>query len=377
MNKRVSGLDLLRYVSLLCVIATHFFDVLHNLGYPVQRPFWVERLVELGIAYFFMSSAFLITTLFLEEYRLKGTFSLRKFLYRRGLRLLPAYLVLVLLVYFIVYQIAYFFLNDHPAEYYFQIQASLVNFLFCVPHINEFFYPSAPYLFHTTTMGIEYQFYIVAGLLFFFARKKYLVLWQLLFVLTLLFITVHNLWPGLLKHNGLGLLNSLGVYIAYTQIHVFAAGVFMAFIYYRLKEKPVDNIYRLFSLLLFISAFSGYLFSGNTEWNTITGSMVIFSLLLFILLNQNLLLRFPYKRATQWLGNISYGAYLFHYIVMVVVLKTMNGYINLDGSGNCILALLCVFAACTLAGMLSYRFIEQLFLRIKKKYTTVPVSKTN
>lgn len=374
MNNRVSGLDLLRYASLLCVMATHFFDVLHNLGYTAERPFWVERLVELAIAYFFMSSAFLITTLFLEEYRLKGTFSLRKFLYRRGLRLLPAYLALVLLAYFIVYQTAYFFLPDHPAEYYFHIHASLFNFLFCVPHINEFFYPSAPYLFHTTTMGIEYQFYIVAGLLFFFVRKKYLFLWLLLFMATLLFITVHNLWPGLLKNNGLGMLNSLGVYMAYTQIHLFAAGVFIAFIYSGWKEKPVDPVFRPLSLLLFTVTFFFYLFSGSTEWNTITGSMVIFSLLLFIILNQGLLSRFPYKRATQWLGNISYGAYLFHYIVMVVVLKQLNGVLNQQNTGNRIVALLCVFTACTLAGMLSYNFIEKMFLRIKKKYTTVPVS---
>lgn len=372
LNKRVSGLDLLRYFSLLCVIATHFFDVLHNLGYPVQRPFWVERLVELAIAYFFMSSAFLITMLFLEEYRLKGKFSLRKFLYRRGLRLLPAYLALVLIVYLVVYQMPYFYLNDHPAEYYFNIHRSLFNFLFLVPHINEFFYPSAPYLFHTTTMGIEYQFYLVAGLLFFMARKRYLVLWLLLFILTIMLIVLHNLSPGLFKNNGLGMLNSLGVYLAYTQIHLFAAGVFMAFIYDRFKEKMLNRVYGSISFVLFAAAFAGYLFLGKSEWNIISGGVVIFTLLLFVICNQSLLVRFPYARVTQWLGNISYGAYLFHYIVMVVVLKIMSALLDMNILLNRLSALLCVFIACTFFGMLSYYFIERSFLKIKKKYTTIP-----
>lgn len=371
MNNRVSGLDAVRYIALLCVIATHFFDVLQNLGYAVVRPPLLSRMAELVIAYFFVSSAFLITTLFLEEYERKGSFSLRKFFYRRGLRLLPAYFILIVLVYLVVYQLPYFKLNDLPGEYFFGLHPSSVSFLFLVPHINEFFYPSAPYLFHTGTLGVEFQFYILAGLLFFYARKWYRIVWVALLVVIAIFIWVHNIHDGLLKNNGLGMLNALGVYLVYAQLHLFAAGVVAAFIYYRVKHKPVTPFNRIASFLLFAVAWLGYLLWAGGEWNDLLTGLVNFTLLLFFMFNQQYLAAFPYPKATQFLGNISYGAYLFHYIVMVVVVKTMSGILNLSVTVNLVATLLLVFTACTLAGIASYYLIEEPFLRIKKKYTVL------
>lgn len=371
MNNRISGLDAVRYIALLCVIATHFFDVLQNLGYAVHRPALLNRMAELVIAYFFVSSAFLITTLFLEEYDRKGSFSLRKFFYRRGLRLLPAYFILILLVYFLVFQLPYFFLNEQPGVYFFKVHPSILNFLFLVPHINEFFYPSAPYLFHTGTLGVEFQFYIIAGLLFYFFRKWYFKAWMGLLVLIGLFIYIHNMHGQLLRNNGLGLLNTLGVYLVYAQLHLFAAGVGAAFIYYRLKNKPVSPFARVASLLLFAGTWLSYLLWAGGDWNDLWTGAVNFTLLLFFMYHQPALAAFPYAKATQFLGNISYGAYLFHYIVMVVVVKTMSAMFNLSVTANMLLTLLLVFVACTLAGIASYYLIERPFLRIKKKYTVL------
>src|SRR5215207_1763866 len=79
-------LDGIRGVAILLVVVVH----LHN---------W-PRGGFIGVDVFFTLSGFLITTLLLEEWRARGTISLRHFYARRSLRLFPAVAVL-LAVYFI------------------------------------------------------------------------------------------------------------------------------------------------------------------------------------------------------------------------------------------------------------------------------------
>lgn len=372
MNNRVSGLDFLRYLSLLSVIANHFFDVLQNLGYAVVRPLMVERFCELGIAYFFVSSAFLITILFLEEHKKTGNFSLSKFLARRGLRLLPAYLFLVLLVYFVVYRVPFFYLDQQPEQYFFTTHDSIFNFLFLAPQVNEFFNPSAPYLFHTWTLGMEFQFYLFAGLLFYYFRKRYLLCWSLLLILVVAFIIIHQSPGRNLKTHGFGFLNTLGVYLVYSQVHLFATGVICAFIFKWIAPQKSTTKSMVYALSGFLVVFIDYLAYSSVILNNIWPGAVVFLLMLTVLRSQKYLSLFKYQRITKFLGNISYGAYLFHYIIMVVVIKTLSGFLNLANTGNIILALLAVFIACTIGGAISYNFIEKPFLRIKKRYTVLP-----
>jgi peptidoglycan/LPS O-acetylase OafA/YrhL len=370
LNNRIYGLDVLRYISLLCVVANHFYDVLNNLGFAVTRPRMVERLCELGTAYFFVSSAFLITSLFLAEYEKNDKFSLLKFLVRRGLRLLPAYLLLVLLVYFVVYQLSFFYLQGQPEAYFFNTHTSIYNFLFLVPQVNEFFHPSAPYLFHTWTLGMEFQFYLAAGFLFRYFRKQYLTCWLLLFLAVTAFMLVHAYSGNALKDSGLGLVNTIGVYLAYSQLPLFALGVFAAFIFQQLKARKETALPGKIIAVATVAAISSYMICASGGLTGLWAGVAIFILLLCILFNQRSFLRLS-SRSALFLGNISYGAYLFHYIVMVVVVKTASFYMNLAQPVNLVFALILVFVACTLAGILSYYFIEKPFLQLKKKYTVL------
>jgi peptidoglycan/LPS O-acetylase OafA/YrhL len=73
-------LDGLRGVAILLVLAAHVF---HMRGGP------------LGVDIFFVLSGFLITCLLVEEWQKRGAISLKHFYLRRGLRLLPAFFLLL------------------------------------------------------------------------------------------------------------------------------------------------------------------------------------------------------------------------------------------------------------------------------------------
>src|SRR5690349_415513 len=70
----------------ICILAV----VLHHLDLP-----WFH-VGFLGVDVFFVLSGFLITTLLVQEWQTKGSIDLRRFYYRRVLRLMPALLAVIL-----------------------------------------------------------------------------------------------------------------------------------------------------------------------------------------------------------------------------------------------------------------------------------------
>ena len=92
---QVPSLDGLRAVAILLVILSHAASCLHGSAVPA-RFLQVAGWGRVGVDMFFVISGFLITLLLLRESARTGTVSLKGFYLRRGLRILPAYVVFLL-----------------------------------------------------------------------------------------------------------------------------------------------------------------------------------------------------------------------------------------------------------------------------------------
>src|SRR6202012_2021226 len=91
-SRNIPSLDGLRAISVLMVIAAHINGVLAHL-FPAI-PFWIYLVWgSLGVQTFFVLSGFLITHLLLKELASTGTIRLRRFYFRRSLRIFPAFYV--------------------------------------------------------------------------------------------------------------------------------------------------------------------------------------------------------------------------------------------------------------------------------------------
>lgn len=94
---RIVGLDGLRGISILLVLAGHGWSTLPSTwGFAVLAPYLANA--KLGVQTFFVISGFLITYLLRREREKTGTISLKAFYVRRVLRIFPALYVFLLVL---------------------------------------------------------------------------------------------------------------------------------------------------------------------------------------------------------------------------------------------------------------------------------------
>lgn len=94
-SMRLHGLDTLRALAIVVVMLYHFNmqGLLPSLMEPVAKIGWV------GVDLFFVLSGFLISSQLLKPYLTGGEPSLKDFYTRRAYRILPAFFVVLLLIY--------------------------------------------------------------------------------------------------------------------------------------------------------------------------------------------------------------------------------------------------------------------------------------
>jgi peptidoglycan/LPS O-acetylase OafA/YrhL len=94
----------------------------------------------------------------------------------------------------------------------------------------------------------------------------------------------------------------------------------------------------------------------------ISTSLVLYVLLLINQDKHHSLVNYSAKWLT-YLGTISYGVYLFHYIAILLVIKacTALGFGNFQNTGTLLLVQLFSLLLAIVLGMLSYHTIESYF----------------
>jgi peptidoglycan/LPS O-acetylase OafA/YrhL len=96
-NKRLPALDLLRFIAVTAVIATHSYALSDYVYGP-----WLSgisgfmRYGWIGVDLFFVLSGFLVSGLLFQEYQQTGSLRVKRFLIRRGFKIYPALYFLLL-----------------------------------------------------------------------------------------------------------------------------------------------------------------------------------------------------------------------------------------------------------------------------------------
>ena len=373
MNKLIKkqyfqNLDATRAIAFFFVFAAHGFvstnpNVLNDSLFESINTY--GKLGFLGLEYFFVLSSFLITWIAIEEYNNNGYFKLKAFLIRRALRVWPIYFLVVFVAYFGFYFLKYvldYNLNELP---------NILNFIFFM--VNFYTIDNGTsYLFFLVflcSISIEEQFYIFWAFLlkYFFKYLKYLSF--LLIFISLIFRTYYTIVEpvnNILYFHTLSAFGNFGVGSLIALMSFKKTNLFNKIKSFTFFKSSTIYLLFLFSLIFYNVIFSNSYF---VIFERLFYSLIFGYIIIEQAFNNRAKIQFGKSKSLSYLGKISYGLYIYHGVVITLLVYILNAFSIKDSIiFTIIIYPIIILLATSFIANFSYKYIELWFLKMKKKY---------
>ena len=358
---KLLGLDHLRALAITAVFLFHY----QLFGHPA----WVEKAGEFGwtgVDLFFVLSGFLISSQLFGAIAKGKTIAMREFFAKRFFRIIPPYLI-VLILYI---SIPFLREREHLAPLWRYLTFTL-NFGLDLHHTGTFT--------HAWSLCVEEQFYLILPLTFwlfsyFRVGKKAVYLIAALFIAGFIirWLSWHY-WiePHISADDLRAIWNQFIYYPTYNRLDGLLVGVSIAGIYTfypHVKESinKYSNILMLAGIVVLIAAYficipeTGF---SATLWGFPLIALGYGIIVAAIVCPANILYNLKSKITSQ-LATLSYGIYLVHKL-MIHLTQSLPASTGIDKDSN-LMMLLCIMSS--IAGALILRYtIEKPSLRLRDK----------
>jgi len=344
--KHIKGLDALRALAVAIVVVGHSrIHLFYSDRGPVGNVFQVLLPSDMfGVDVFFVLSGFLITSILLhaDNGNLPKIILLKNFVARRTLRIFPVYYLTLLILWIISY--------PDIRQYLTWFLTYTSNILCFKTHVWNAFS-------HTWSLSVEEQFYLIWPWFILFVDKKYFKYLFAFFILSgpvssfISMKTYNGIAPILLPN----CFDSFGIGGLYAYCSVRPE-----------KMEKFKNVLRFaFPIALCIylywkfMAVAGMVGFGDGIFNRTINSIMAIWLIDHVINSKSKFWEMPLLNR---IGKISYGIYLFHIPVSVIV----N---SLHISDNLYIIYAIKLPALLLISYCSYYFFEIKVMALKKKFT--------
>ena len=363
------GLYGLRFYAAFSVIICHveLFKAKWGIG-----SFYSHKLIQglggIGVDFFFVLSGFLITFLLLKEKETSGSIDIKKFYFRRILRIWPLYYLIILLCFFILPYVEY------PEVPGLNIQNSfyerLILFALFLPNFSKAIFEFVPYGGMSWSVGVEEQFYLLWPVLFFMGKNVFKNILFFIFLLLLVKISVLYFSDFYSQFFDLQVLRKV---LASLRFELMGLGGLSAILLFQ-NPKKIKYLFSLpIQLLSFLAVPAIVLFIPTyiDDAMHIMLGIPFAIIILNISSNSKSIIKLENKIYT-FLGKVSYGIYMFHMIVIGGLLGLFE-YFDFDLNFiwfNVVFYVLTIIITITLS-YISYKFLEKPFLKIKAKNAVI------
>lgn len=359
------NLNGLRAIGALSVFLFHGFLLGNEMWGTFSGSEWFTLLSKVmskgnyGVSLFFVLSGFLITYLLMHEAQFRGKIDIGSFFMRRLLRIWPVFFLVVLFG-FVIYPIL-------PGGI--QTQNSPWMYSFFLSNFEEIrvgFNDPVNFLTITWSVSIEEQFYIswvvlMAFLPFLRKGKGILPLMVTLILGSLVFRWMHRSEEITLYYHTLAVMSdlALGGLLAWFTFH------------WRIQDK-LNKIPMLVNVLIYSCGILGIIgtrvvFRGDL---IVIEKLVLGVFFAYVIFDQafgkHSLFKVDKVPGLYRLGEISYGFYMYHCIVIYYVQYSFAQAGWTDSLFHFMLFLLTSFALSYLLSLTSYQLMEKPILRLKK-----------
>ncbi len=367
------GLNGLRFFAAFAVIFTHI--ELIKMSFGVQNH-WHNpiffNLGGLGVYFFFVLSGFLITYLLLVEKDVSGTISVKKFYLRRIFRIWPLYYLIFIIGFVILpffHSIDIGYLTNTFHEHFW---SQFLTYLLLFPNLGYALHGAVPHIGQLWTIGVEEQFYILWPLLIKITRKPLTLLIGLIVILVLTKIFVLY---SFLVHPDVVWLSALKEFMAMMKIECMAVGGIGAYLLFKKNSYWLRIVYNqaihiicwlLIPALIYLTP------SALQDGIHLVYSIIFIVIILNISTNTKSFVKMNNK-VLETLGSLSYGIYMYHLMLIPIVLYLFQS-LALDPGENIftnILFYFVVIASTIGISYISYYYLENYFLKLKKKFSII------
>jgi peptidoglycan/LPS O-acetylase OafA/YrhL len=337
-SSRLHSLDGLRALAVLLVFAHHVDQGILPGGF-------------VGVDIFFVISGYLITTILLREHESTGQIALVRFYVRRALRLYPALIVTVMAA-----------TIGAAAEH---IGSPVLDGVAALVYLTDFYANIATHpslVLHTWSLAVEEQFYLIwPALLIVSLRRQWSLIW----------ITASLAAASVALTAALGSTGHPHIpfiqFLPTSHLVELGSGACLAF---ATGQDRVVTTKRACGPLLTVSALVLLIlaeFMLPADWWAFPAVALICwpPVAHLVLFRESWVSHIFSAPPAVWLGERSYGFYLYHYPVLVLLLRS-----GMSPVERALLGL----AATVVAAALSWRYIERPFLDYKRRFAALPRS---
>lgn len=359
------NLNGLRFIAAFLVVIHHIEQFKSLLGienYWDIVPF-IGIIGKLGVVLFFVLSGFLITYLLLAEEHTFKTINIKKFYIRRILRIWPLYFLIVVLAFLVLPNIGLFTIPYFGKDViYHKLMLKLILYALFFPNLAVSLLGFVPYVSHTWSIGTEEQYYLVWPLIL-----KYFVKHRIF--LMVFIIAFYILIAEFLKSGAIDFLpysTDKTLWKTFSIDCMAIGGIYAILLFNKNKILQVLlNKYLFYATIILVCGLmykAVYIPHIHYEFYSVLFGIIILN---FAANNQiNISLE---NSVLNYLGNISYGIYMYHPIGIVLALSISK---LIHWQTNWFIYPLSFMVTVLLAG-LSYRYFEKYFLKYKLKFTRI------
>lgn len=367
-----NGLNALRFFAASLVVFHHAEQIRSKSGLFNLKSFSFFNNGGIAVAFFFILSGFLITYLLLKERSSSGVISIKKFYYRRILRIWPLYYLLVFLgTLLIPFLISYLNISYEMPYTFSEV---ILFFVFFAPFMVTFIF-GHHLLEPLWSIGVEEIFYIFWAPLLNYVNLSvakisvFIIVFKFLLVWFSPYFIENELYFQLLGK------------LQFESMAVGALGAVWVFNYQEQLRSSIFIFHRLSQIILmsFITiriVFFDYLISNVNVFAFIQGTFIFnlavnflfLWLILNVSLNKDSLIKFN-SRVFNFLGDISYGIYMYHMLVIFTIMLVLKDYlIRINEISATILFYFLVFSGTIFVSYVSKQYFENYFIKLKSKY---------